>query len=175
MESISDVDIKYDDLLKILSLIDASNIEQFELHIPDLELVIRKISESKRQGPSQEVSAFYSELKEPKKSESNEAPRKKNIEEEPDEAKNLQQQEMEGLQIIKAPMIGTFYRAPSPGAEPFVKTGQKVREDDIVCIIEVMKVMSSVKAGIEGRIVKILGENGALVEYGQPLFLVEPT
>jgi acetyl-CoA carboxylase biotin carboxyl carrier protein len=75
---------------------------------------------------------------------------------------------------IRAPMIGMFYTSPSPGAPPFVQVGDVVTEHSIVGIIEVMKVMTSVEAGIAGRISTILVENGKLVQYKQPLFLIGP-
>lgn len=81
--------------------------------------------------------------------------------------------EMEGMISIQAPMLGTFYRAPKPGAPPFVEVGQLVTEEDVVCIIEVMKLFNTVKAGVRGRIAKICAENAQLVEYKQVLFLVE--
>jgi len=75
---------------------------------------------------------------------------------------------------VEAPMVGTFYRAPAPEAAPFVNEGDLVKEDQILCIIEAMKLMNEIEARVAGRIVKILVENGQPVEYGQPLFLVEP-
>lgn len=75
---------------------------------------------------------------------------------------------------IEAPMLGVFYRSPSPGSPPFVDVGTRVESDTIVCIIEVMKMMNSVPAGVSGTIADIHAENAALVEYGQPLFSVEP-
>ena len=75
---------------------------------------------------------------------------------------------------ISSPMVGTFYRAPSPDAEPFVRPGTSFDEDSVICIIEAMKVMNEVKAEMRGEIVEILVENGEPVEYGQPLFLVKP-
>ena len=75
---------------------------------------------------------------------------------------------------IDAPMLGTFYRAEAPGAAPFVDVGAKVEPDTTVCLIEVMKMMNSIPAGVEGTIVEVCAENAALVEFGQPLFRVEP-
>ena len=75
---------------------------------------------------------------------------------------------------IEAPMVGTFYRASAPDADPFVREGDIVKEDQVLCIIEAMKLMNEIEAKMAGRIVKILVENGQPVEYGQPLFLVEP-
>jgi acetyl-CoA carboxylase biotin carboxyl carrier protein len=67
-------------------------------------------------------------------------------------------------------MVGTFYSAPSPDSPPFVKTGDTVSEDSVVCIIEAMKVMNEIKAEAKGKIVEVLVENGDNIEYGQPLF-----
>jgi acetyl-CoA carboxylase biotin carboxyl carrier protein len=80
----------------------------------------------------------------------------------------------DGLAIV-APMLGTFYRAPMPGEPPFVDVGARIEPDTIVCIIEVMKMMNSVPAGVAGTIAEIHAENAQLVEYGQPLFRVEPS
>ena len=75
---------------------------------------------------------------------------------------------------IESPMVGTFYRASSQTAEPYVREGDIVKEGQIVCIIEAMKLMNEIETRASGRIVKILAENGQAVEYGQPLFLIEP-
>jgi acetyl-CoA carboxylase biotin carboxyl carrier protein len=75
---------------------------------------------------------------------------------------------------IDAPMLGTFYRAEAPGAAPFVDVGTNVSPDTTVCLIEVMKMMNSIPAGVEGTIVEVCADNAALVEFGQPLFRVEP-
>ena len=80
---------------------------------------------------------------------------------------------MEGFVAIKAPMLGTFYRTPKPGAPPFVEVGAMVAKDDPVCIIEVMKLFNTVKAGVQGKIARICAEQGQMVEYQQILFLVE--
>lgn len=78
------------------------------------------------------------------------------------------------LHKIVSPMVGTFYRASSPDANPFVNVGDKVGLKTTVCIIEAMKLMNELEAEVKGEIVDILVENGQLVEYGQPLFLVKP-
>jgi len=78
----------------------------------------------------------------------------------------------EGLVQIRSPMVGTFYRASSPEAEPFVGVGSEVKPDSVLCIIEAMKVMNEIKAETSGRILEILVENGEPVEFGQPLFLL---
>jgi acetyl-CoA carboxylase biotin carboxyl carrier protein len=83
-------------------------------------------------------------------------------------------QPVEGLETIESPMLGTFYRAESPGAGPFVEVGSVVEADTVVCIIEVMKMMNSITAAVAGKVVEVLPENGQLVEFGEPLFRVEP-
>ena len=75
--------------------------------------------------------------------------------------------------IVKSPMVGTFYRAASPGAKPFVEIGQKVNEGDTLCIVEAMKILNEIESEKTGTIVQVLGENGQAVEYGQPLFVIE--
>jgi acetyl-CoA carboxylase biotin carboxyl carrier protein len=75
--------------------------------------------------------------------------------------------------VVKAPMVGTFYRSASPGAKPFVEIGSQVKEGETVCIIEAMKILNEIESDKTGTIVQILCENGQAVEYGQPLFVVE--
>ncbi len=79
----------------------------------------------------------------------------------------------ESIHIIKAPMVGTFYRAPAPDAPSYVETGQVVQDNTVVCILEAMKVMNEIKAGISGKVQDILVENGQPVEFGQPLFKIK--
>ncbi len=74
--------------------------------------------------------------------------------------------------VVKAPMVGTFYRSPNPGAAPFVDVGQSVKEGDALCIIEAMKLLNEIEADKSGVIKEILVENGEPVEYGQPLFVI---
>jgi acetyl-CoA carboxylase biotin carboxyl carrier protein len=78
------------------------------------------------------------------------------------------------LKEIKSPMVGTFYRAPAPGAETFVETDSRVEVGQTVCIIEAMKLMNEIQSEVSGRIARILVENAQPVEYGQTLFLVAP-
>ena len=79
------------------------------------------------------------------------------------------------LPVIESPMVATFYRSPAPDADPFVKVGDTVSPDTVVCILEAMKVMNEIKAGIGGVIAEILLENAQPVEYGQALFRVKPS
>jgi acetyl-CoA carboxylase biotin carboxyl carrier protein len=74
--------------------------------------------------------------------------------------------------LVKSPMVGTFYRSPSPGAKPFVEIGQLVKPGDTLCIIEAMKLLNEIEAEVAGEVKEILAENGQAVEYGQPLFVI---
>jgi acetyl-CoA carboxylase biotin carboxyl carrier protein len=78
----------------------------------------------------------------------------------------------DGTLTIDSPMLGTFYRAQAPGSPPFVEVGDRLEPDTIICIIEVMKMMNSVPAGVSGTVVEVCSENAQLVEYGEPLFRV---
>jgi len=80
-----------------------------------------------------------------------------------------------GTIAIRAPMLGIFYRAPAPGEKPFVEVGQRVKADDTVCLIEVMKLFNSIRAGVDGEVVKIFADNSALVEFDQVLICVKPS
>jgi acetyl-CoA carboxylase biotin carboxyl carrier protein len=75
--------------------------------------------------------------------------------------------------VVKSPMVGTFYRSPSPGAASFIELGQAVKPGDTLCIIEAMKLLNEVEAEVGGTVKQILVENGQPVEYGQPLFIIE--
>ena len=75
--------------------------------------------------------------------------------------------------VVKSPMVGTFYRAASPGAKPFIELGSVVKEGDTICIIEAMKILNEIEADKSGTVVQILAENGQAVEYGHPLVVIE--
>jgi acetyl-CoA carboxylase biotin carboxyl carrier protein len=88
------------------------------------------------------------------------------------EAESSPQEEIPEGEVVRAPMVGTFYGAPSPDAEPFVSLGQKVSEGETVCIIEAMKMFNQIEAEVSGTVVAILVENGQPVEFDQPLFVI---
>ena len=79
----------------------------------------------------------------------------------------------EGMHRVKAPMVGTFYRSPTPGADVFVKEGSRVTPGTVICIIEAMKLMNEIESEVSGTVREILSPDGQPVEYGQPLFLIE--
>lgn len=87
------------------------------------------------------------------------------------EDKEVKEKE-ENLHVIKAPLVGTFYRSPGPNLKPFVEVGTKVKKGDTLCIIEAMKIMNEIQSDVDGEIVEILIENETMVEYGQELFKI---
>lgn len=88
--------------------------------------------------------------------------------------KKLSGKEDEKYTKVLSPFVGTFYRAPSPEADAYVKDGQMVKKGDVLCIIEAMKLMNEIESEVNGKIISVLAENGQPVEYGEPLFLIDP-
>ncbi|MDH5202110.1 MAG: acetyl-CoA carboxylase biotin carboxyl carrier protein [Nitrospirota bacterium] len=84
------------------------------------------------------------------------------------------EEETQRLVTVTAPIVGTFYRSPAPDAAPFIEIGLRVKKGQVLCIIEAMKLMNEIESDVDGIIVKALVENGQPVEYGEPLFLIEP-
>jgi acetyl-CoA carboxylase biotin carboxyl carrier protein len=82
--------------------------------------------------------------------------------------------ERDGLHPIRSPLVGTFYRAPAPGENPYVEVGDKVRAGEVLCIVEAMKLMNEIASDVSGEVVEVLAENAAGVEYDQPLFYLRP-
>ena len=82
--------------------------------------------------------------------------------------------EDQGLHVVKSPIVGTFYEAPAPGAPPFVKPGDRVKQGQVICIVEAMKLMNEIESDVAGEVVSALVGNGQPVEYGQPLFSIRP-
>ncbi len=82
--------------------------------------------------------------------------------------------EEQGLHVVKSPIVGTFYEAPAPGAPAFVKPGDRVKQGQVICIVEAMKLMNEIEADVAGEVASVLVANGQPVEYGQPLFSIRP-
>ncbi|SHF35383.1 acetyl-CoA carboxylase biotin carboxyl carrier protein [Caloramator proteoclasticus] len=90
-----------------------------------------------------------------------------------EKVENVKIQEIRDEIIVKSPMVGTFYSAPSPDTSPFVAVGQRVKKGDILCIIEAMKIMNEIEAEVDGTIAAVCVQNGEMVEYGQALFRIQ--
>jgi acetyl-CoA carboxylase biotin carboxyl carrier protein len=160
--------ITQEDVLQILKIVEASNTDELHLETGDLKLIIRKSNPrtAKRAGSADPVIESRSPAFAVKTVSVADT--------QADKASSPSADEMEGLIPIPSPMLGTFYKAPKPGAPPFVEVGQLVSKEDTLCIIEVMKLFSTIKAGVRGRIARICAEDGQMVEFKQTLFLVEP-
>lgn len=170
--------LTHPDVLAILKIIDESPYDEVRIESGDLKLHVRRRGD----GASLEPMAPWSQAAE-SRAQGRTDPRPAAQPHAPGAAPPPrvdtlraaagQPQPAEGLVTVRAPMLGTFYRAPAPGERPFVEVGDKVGADDTVCLVEVMKLFQSVKAGVAGTVVKIAVENGSMVEHGQALILIE--
>lgn len=160
--------LRFEDVAEILRIIDSSSCEELILDLTDVKLVVRRhaaASPTPQIAPSPFPSA-------PAASADAGAPTRA-APPAPATATRLKPPAM-GHVEIKAPMVGTFYVAPSPGAPPFCPVGGSVSKGDKLCMIEVMKLFTTIFAEQSGRIVEVCAEDGELVEYGRTLFLLEP-
>jgi acetyl-CoA carboxylase biotin carboxyl carrier protein len=152
--------LSYDELLQVLDVLKAS--EQFSelrVRVGEMELQLRRGDNGIRPAP---IAAPASTPSAPVV-----APTQKSAKVEVGDLPA-------GAVVIRAPMVGTFYRAPEPGAKPYVEVGAKVSADTTVCLIEVMKLFNSIPAGWKGVVTRILAEDKDPVEHGQALMVVEP-
>lgn len=137
-----------DEIKEIIAAVDKSGLSKFELECEEFRLALKK------DGPNN--GTFINKLQ-------------------PEIKTAVESEEILAAEYVEitAPMVGTFYGGPEPGAEPFVKIGTKITEETVVCILEAMKLFTEIEAEINGEIMEILAEDGQLVEYGQPLFKVK--
>jgi acetyl-CoA carboxylase biotin carboxyl carrier protein len=141
-----------EDVSEILRIIDSSQLEELEIETPSFSLHVRRGGARAPGSPKPPAS--------PRNAEPRPAPTAP-----PPPAPAASSE-------IEAPMLGTFYRTESPAHPPFVELGDRVEPDTVVCLIEVMKLMNHIQAGVAGTIVEILAQSGELVEFGQPMFRV---
>lgn len=146
---------------KLIKIVENSEIAEFEVEEGELKV---KISKNYSGSPVQTVLQNYTPpvhqqapaaAAEPAKPAAGETETKSNLHE------------------VRSPIVGTFYRAPAPDADPYVQVGDSVSQGGVLCIVEAMKLMNEIESDVSGKIVKILVENATPVEYNQPLFLVE--
>jgi acetyl-CoA carboxylase biotin carboxyl carrier protein len=156
--------VEFKDIKKIVELMDEHGLSQFKLEQDDTKLELKK-------GGDVDISAVQQLLA------SAPAPVAAPVAVAPaagsGEAAPAAEGAPAGTTDIASPMVGTFYTAPSPDADDFVKVGDKVAADTVVCIVEAMKVMNEIQAEISGEIVEILVDNGTAVQFGEPLFRVK--
>lgn len=163
------MELSEDDVLHILKLIDESKFDYFQLEVGELKITVSKGEPIPIPGASPQPAAVSA------------APNPAPATPRPTPAPAATAAPSpapaavpEGMVPITAPLLGTFYVSPEPGAPPFVKVGQEITEDTTVGLIEVMKVFNSVRAGASGTIIEAVAQNGQFVEFGQTLFIVKP-
>ncbi len=161
--------LRYEEIAEILKVIEASSCDELIVETGDVKLVVRRRGAGQATlangGPAAEGSSSFRQ---------NTIPTSLTAPATPLPAAKPTVAEPAGHQaVIRAPMIGTFYRAPSPDAAPFVEVGSEVRTGDPLCLIEVMKLFTTIHAEHSGQIVQIGAANGELVEYGRALFIIE--
>jgi acetyl-CoA carboxylase biotin carboxyl carrier protein len=149
-----------EDVREILRIIDESALEELQIKTEEFALYVRKGPRGTEDPRPRRVSTGGREASAPRGPDAKE----------PAKAKAGP---ADGAVTIESPMLGTFYRAQEPGAKPFVEVGSEVEADTIVCIVEVMKMMNSIPAGVVGTIVEVCAENAEVVESGEPLFRVQ--
>jgi acetyl-CoA carboxylase biotin carboxyl carrier protein len=162
--------LKMHEIRELIQLIDDSSIDEFELEKDGEKVSIRK---AKPEVIAQQVAApaTYVPPVAPQA-----VPAAPAVQETAPAASAPAEESTDAdLHKIVSPMVGTFYRASSPDADAYVNEGDTINSKSVVCIVEAMKLMNELEAEVSGTIVQVLAENGQLVEYGQPLFLVKPS
>jgi acetyl-CoA carboxylase biotin carboxyl carrier protein len=162
----------YKKLQEFIKAIDKTGIAEVKIETEEMRLVIRKELPNKGKeiihmpAPTVASSPVVSQSVPP-------VATQPAVEDTPKTSKN-ETQESSNTITIKAPMVGTFYRKPAPDKPPYVNVGDEVKEGDVICIIEAMKLFNEIEAEVAGKIVKVLVDDASPVEFDQPLFLVEP-
>ena len=150
---------------KLIKIVEQSEITEFSVQEGDLKVKISKNSSHIPQVSFQPVTDFAkpASIIQEGSVQTAEAPK----------ITSPQEQTKSNLHEIKSPIVGTFYRAPAPDADPYIQVGDVIAPGTVLCIVEAMKLMNEIESDISGKIVKILVENATPVEYNQPLFLIE--
>lgn len=162
--------LRYDEVADIIRIIDASACDELVLETPELKLVVRRRGAG---GPAESAAPPPAAL-------TSAGPQTERAAAAPRPAAPVRSPAADGGSRtggleIRSPMVGTFYRSPSPDAPPFVEMGSEVQKGDAICVIEVMKLFTTIYAEASGRIAHIGAENAELVEYGRVLFVIEET
>ena len=165
--------LKIQELRELIKAVDQSSIEEFKYEVEGTKITLRKERKLGEQIQTIIQQAPFSVPPQPQQVAPIVQPQVEKVVQQ-ESKQETAPTPVSNLHKITSPMVGTFYAAPSPDSPPYVKVGDKVTNDSIVCIVEAMKLMNEIEAEIKGEIVEVLVENGQLVEYGQELFLVKP-
>jgi acetyl-CoA carboxylase biotin carboxyl carrier protein len=157
------VSLRFEDVAEILKIIDSSSCDELIVETGDIKLVVRRNTAPGQVAPAAEPAGSAPAIAAPPRPNATTA-----------RPATTGQTATAGQIEVTAPMVGTFYRAPSPDASPFVEIGTLVQPGQPLCIIEVMKLFTTINSECAGRVVQIGAETGDLVEYGRTLFIIEP-
>lgn len=160
--------MKVQEIRELIKLVDQSGIEEFVFESAGSKLKMKKSTGTTTYAAALEAPVVQSVTVQ-------ETPKSASVMQEamaPEAPKSAVDES--SLHKITSPMVGTFYESPSPDADEYVKLGDKINTESVVCIVEAMKLFNEIEAEVDGEIVEILVKDGQLVEYGQPLFLVKP-
>lgn len=173
--------LKIQEIREIIRLIDQSSISEFKYEHDDSRITIKKElkaapqqvvnQEVVQQQPQQQAVAQPAQHQAPAEQPKQETTPLKEVPKQ--QATTEVVEDDDNIVEIVSPMVGTFYRKPSPESDPYVEVGDQIEEDTIVCIVEAMKLFNEIEAEVKGEIVEVLVEDATLVEYGQPLFKVK--
>lgn len=152
-----------DVIKRLIKMVDSSGITDFAIEEGELKIRISKKIRIQSPGNSQTHQQFITPVSEVSAAVSESSAKQK------EETALLNS----NLYEIRSPIVGTFYRAPSPDADPYVQVGETVTKGNVLCIVEAMKLMNEIESDVDGKVMKIFVENGKPVEYNQPLFLIE--
>jgi len=158
--------MEFEDIERILQLVREHDLAEFEVEQDGLKLRVRKASAAFPMPPMPHPSTPAAHVPVPPAPPPGAAP---SMPVAPDEDESVE------LAVVKSPIVGTFYRSPEPGAPAFVEVGQRVQKDQVLCIIEAMKLMNEITSEYEGEIVSAYVENGKPVQYGERLFAIRTT
>ncbi|MGX9135228.1 acetyl-CoA carboxylase biotin carboxyl carrier protein [Rummeliibacillus sp. JY-2-4R] len=166
--------LKIQEIREIIKLVDSSSIDEFVYEVDDTKVKLKKNGATTvvTDAPVQVAKAVTTPAPQAQVSVAPKAEAAP-VAETQTPAPKVEASDDASLQKIVSPMVGTFYQAPNPESDAFVKIGDKVGEETIVCIVEAMKLFNEIEAEVKGEIVEVLVKDGELVEYGQPLFLVK--
>jgi acetyl-CoA carboxylase biotin carboxyl carrier protein len=162
---------KLNEIKELIKLVDQSSLQELEIQEENSRIFIRKPSRTESVVVASPVPATF--LANAPQAPQQDIPAVPAAPTEDTASKAEAAKAATAIHTIVSPMVGTFYDSPSPDAPAFVSEGSKVTEKTVVCIVEAMKLMNEIEAEIKGQIVEVLVDNGQLVEYGQPLFLVK--
>lgn len=157
---------------KLIKIVNESDLRELEIEETGLKIKMSKNVYSDRSDKVKEATIISAPVVTKESVVTSEVKNEINIVEKKEEAITSTESSLKDCIMVKSPMVGTFYAAPSEGAEPFVKVGDKVSKGDILCIVEAMKLMNEIECENDGVIAEILVSNGEVVEYGQPLIAI---